>query len=569
VAYKWTTIIAFAAYGFAALINAALPLLYRRITDTVASAPAVLVQEQLVEAFVILAVVYLVSMVLFRAGDFALTYSQSGVLKRVSDYAFAKVQQHSYQFFSNTFAGSLVAKHRRFVSSFETLEDIVLFYAWMNGISLLMTFAVLTWAAPLLGALFLLWLVAYISMSVWFVKRKTPKDIAHAEAQSRTTAVLADAITNTLTIKMFASIGAEKSYFSKTTGEEAEKRSDAWMFQNIQFAVQSAFLLVFDLCALALALWLWVRGDISVGTVVLVVVYMINLFGMTWNLSRNLTKAIQALADAKEMVDLLDTPIEVKDASGSTAANITKGGIAFKDVRFSYERGSTVFNNFSLTIAPREKIGLVGHSGAGKTTVTKLLLRFADVQSGEILIDGQNIAHITQDELRAHISYVPQEPLLFHRTLRENIAYGKPDATEEEIIEVAKRARAHEFIVNLPDGYETLVGERGVKLSGGERQRVAIARAMLKDAPILILDEATSSLDSLSERTIQEAFAELMKGKTALVVAHRLSTISQMDRILVFDKGAIVEEGTHSELVKKNGVYAELWHEQAGGFLGE
>jgi ATP-binding cassette subfamily B protein len=226
-----------------------------------------------------------------------------------------------------------------------------------------------------------------------------------------------------------------------------------------------------------------------------------------------------------------------------------------------------LFNKFSLSVKSGEKIGLVGHSGSGKTTITKLLLRFMDVQSGEILIDGQDISKIKQDDLRRNISYVPQDPILFHRSLRENIAYGKSDASQEEIVAASKAANAHDFITSLPEGYDTLVGERGIKLSGGERQRVAIARAMLKDAPILILDEATSALDSISERHIQEAFERLMKGRTTLAIAHRLSTIQKMDRIVVFSNGKISEQGTHSELTKNSGVYAELWQEQSSGFI--
>ena len=234
---------------------------------------------------------------------------------------------------------------------------------------------------------------------------------------------------------------------------------------------------------------------------------------------------------------------------------------------FVYKNGATVFNNFSLKIKSGEKVGLVGHSGSGKSTLTKLLMRFVNISGGEILIDGQNIRAVRQDDLRQHISYISQEPILFHRSIRDNIAYSRPNASEEQIIESAKKAHAHEFILNLKYGYDTLVGERGVKLSGGERQRVAIARAMLKDSPILMLDEATSSLDSISESYIQDAFNELMKGKTTIVIAHRLSTIQKMDRIIVLDKGQIAEEGTHKELLENNALYSKLWEHQTGGFL--
>lgn len=286
------------------------------------------------------------------------------------------------------------------------------------------------------------------------------------------------------------------------------------------------------------------------------------------NIIRNVENGLDEIAPMYEIIKLEP---EIKDPPHPEKSNISTGGISFNKLKFSYGDAASgtkkLFSNFNLDIKPGEKIGLVGPSGGGKTTITKLILRFMDVDGGEILIDGQNIANITQNDLRKNITYVPQEPLLFHRSLKENIAYGKPGATEAEIIEVAKKARAHEFITPLKSGYNTLVGERGTKLSGGQRQRVAIARAMLKPAPILILDEATSALDSESEKKIQEALWELMKNKTAIVVAHRLSTIKHMDRIIVIENGKIKEQGSHTELIKLKGSYANLWQHQSGGFV--
>jgi ATP-binding cassette subfamily B protein len=306
---------------------------------------------------------------------------------------------------------------------------------------------------------------------------------------------------------------------------------------------------------------------VSAGTIVLVQVYVVTVFNIVWTISKNIVRASSALTDATEMVKLFEQTPDVLDVAKPKKFEVSLGKIEFKNVGFSYDDGNPLFNNLSFTIAPGERVAFVGHSGAGKTTVTKLLLRFADVTEGAITIDGVDIAKVRQDELRARIAYVPQEPILFHRSLHDNIAYAKPGATHEEVVVVAKRAHAHEFIEQLRWGYDTLVGERGIKLSGGERQRVAIARAMLKDAPILVLDEATSSLDSVSEGYIQEAFAELMNGRTTIVIAHRLSTIQGMDRIIVFGQGGIEEEGTHAELLAKHGKYAELWGSQVGGFL--
>jgi len=312
---------------------------------------------------------------------------------------------------------------------------------------------------------------------------------------------------------------------------------------------------------------LWLAGLISTGTVVLTQTYMVIIFDRMWDLGNSLTKFMKSAADMQEMVDIFEVKLDIADPKHPEKIRMGEGHVVFSDMTFSYPNGKEVFSGFNLDIKPGERIGLVGQSGAGKSTVTKLLLRFTDVTAGSITIDGQDIRAVTQDDLRNIISYVPQEPVLFHRTLRENIAYGKPNATLEEIQEAARRAHAAEFISELELGYDTYVGERGVKLSGGERQRIAIARAILKDAPVLMLDEATSSLDSHSEALIQDAFNELMKGKTTIVIAHRLSTIQKMDRIIVLENGRIIEEGTHAELLaQKNGSYKDMWDLQAGGF---
>jgi ATP-binding cassette, subfamily B, bacterial len=278
----------------------------------------------------------------------------------------------------------------------------------------------------------------------------------------------------------------------------------------------------------------------------------------------------RAMGDARDMVDILALQPEVQDPKNPEPSHISKGQIDFNDVIFTHDGShDALFEKLNLHIKPGEKIGLVGHSGSGKTTLTRILLRFSDIDGGSITIDGQNIARLTQDDLRRSIAYVPQEPLLFHRSIRENIAYGLPEATEAQIKEAARKANAAEFIDQLENGYETLVGERGVKLSGGQRQRIVIARAILKDAPILVLDEATSALDSESELLIQDALQELMKQRTAIVIAHRLSTIQKMDRIVVLENGNVVEQGSHAELVDQKGVYAQLWAHQSGGFIEE
>jgi ATP-binding cassette subfamily B protein len=507
----------------------------------------------------------------FRLADFFLTHSQSHILKDLADDAFARLEKHSYGFFANTFAGTLVAKVRRYVNAFETMQDQFVFAVWMNGLRLLFGLGVLLYFSWPLGSVLLVWLVFYVFITIFFTKRKIKKDLLTAEANSKTTGVLADAITNMLNIKMFASRSRELAYFAKATSLEEKRRRNAWYFQNFQFMFQGYFIAIFEFVGMFAAVYLWLRGSISAGTIILMQIYIFTSFEVVWDIGRNFSKVVKAFADSKEMVDIFEKSVAVKDPKNPEKCRISKGKIEINDISFLYEeegtRGVSVFKRLSLKIAPGEKIGLVGPSGAGKSTVTKLLLRFADVQKGKILIDGQDISHITQNDLRFNIAYVPQEPILFHRTIRENIAYAKPEASGQEIIDAAKKARAHEFIERLPQGYETYVGARGIKLSGGERQRVAIARAMLKSAPILILDEATSSLDSISEQHIQAAFDELMKGRTTIVVAHRLSTIQKMDRIIVFDKGLVAEDGSHKELIKKKGLYYKLWKQQSHGFM--
>ncbi|MBR1939242.1 ATP-binding cassette domain-containing protein, partial [Candidatus Saccharibacteria bacterium] len=306
---------------------------------------------------------------------------------------------------------------------------------------------------------------------------------------------------------------------------------------------------------------------LSVSTLILIVNYSTSIMSELWDINSILKNVNRIFGDAYEMTKILDTVDTVVDMPNAQPILVKRGEIEFRDIHFQHaDAKEAIFDHFSLKIAPGERVGLVGVSGSGKTTLTKLLLRFADVQGGEILVDGQNISEVQQISLRESIAYVPQETALFHRTITENIAYGKPDASQRDVVRAAKLANAHEFITDLPNGYETMVGERGIKLSGGQRQRVAIARAILKDAPVLVLDEATSALDSESEALIQGALERLMKGRTSIVVAHRLSTVASLDRIVVLKHGKIIEQGTHEELLEKHGAYSRLWSRQSGAF---
>jgi ATP-binding cassette, subfamily B, bacterial len=544
------------------------PLIFKAIIDLFSSGLARdFILNQVLHLFLIVCVILVIQNIGYRIGDFSVAYFESKVMKRLYDFTFAKLLQHSYNFFSNNFSGSLIAKSRRFVNQFETLMDIVSFQIWFSFVTITSILVVLFFKLPVLAWAFLAWSVVYVFITSFFIKKKIVYDMEEASADSFVTARFSDAITNVFNIKIFSSNKIEENNFKLNTEDEENKRRRAWYFGNYQNVVQAGMMAILQIFVLFLDIHFWYEGKITLGMFVLVQTYMFTLFDVLWNLGRSFSRAMKAMTDMQEVVDIFDKPIDIIDKVLPENLKMKEGHIVFENVSFAYKNGNLVLKNFNLEIVPGERIGLVGHSGAGKSTITKLLLRFSDTQEGNIFIDGQDIKNITQNNLRSVISYVPQESILFHRTIRENIAYGRPSATVEEIEEVARKSFAHDFIIKLPQGYDTLVGERGIKLSGGERQRVAIARAMLKNSPIIVLDEATSSLDSVSEEYIQKGFNQLMEGKTTIVVAHRLSTISKLDRIIVLENGEIVEMGTHKELLEKDGVYANLWNHQTGGFM--
>jgi ATP-binding cassette subfamily B protein len=362
---------------------------------------------------------------------------------------------------------------------------------------------------------------------------------------------------------------SEQKSFNAVSQKRYKTALKDWYVSEYIFAFQSFMMFFIEFLLIWITVSMALKGKLTLGDIVLVQFYLVGIMGSLWSFGRVIRNIERSLADAHEMTVILLTPKLVTDAPHAKIFAPSSGAISFNAVSFGYEESTNLFDKLTLDIKPGEKIGLVGPSGGGKTTITKLILRLSDLSSGEILIDSQNIAAVQQDSLREHIAFVPQEPILFHRTLADNIRYGNEHATDKELLQAAKFAHADEFISALPLKYETLVGERGVKLSGGQRQRVAIARAMLRNARILVLDEATSALDSESESLIQDALWKLMEGRTAIVIAHRLSTIQRMDRIIVLDKGQIAEEGTHNQLVAKGGLYAKLWGHQSGGFLQE
>ncbi|MDP3794704.1 MAG: ABC transporter ATP-binding protein, partial [bacterium] len=368
----------------------------------------------------------------------------------------------------------------------------------------------------------------------------------------------------------FTSLKDELRWFRELLDRQRRLRVFTWDLESYMFALQDVLMVAVEFAVFYVAIYAWAEGRLTIGTLVLIQTYLFQAFMRLWDFGRVVRAMYRHLADAEEMVETLHTPHEIQDKPKARKLTVKAGQVEFRDVSFTYSRTREVIKRLDLTIAPKEKVGLVGPSGAGKSTIVALIFRFFDVASGGIYIDGTNITDVTQESLRSQLSLVPQDPVLFHRTLFENIRYGRRTATNKEVLEAAHLAHCDDFIARLPDGYNTYVGERGIKLSGGERQRVAIARAILKDAPILVLDEATSSLDSHSEAMIQDALKTLMRGKTTIVIAHRLSTIMNMDRIVVIGDGQVRETGTHRRLLENSGgLYKQLWELQAGGFIAD
>ena len=484
---------------------------------------------------------------------------------------FSKLTNQTLFFHSNKFGGSLVSQTNKLVGAVESFWDTIIWSVLPLVISLVGSIVVLStllWQY----ALFLLIFSIVFSLVVYYGSKPMAKlTKKEAKSSNKLNGQLADVISNVLAVKSSGAEATEQKFFAKTVNSWRDSSLDVMRGFLKVSTIYSSINMVIKIGAIAFAVYAAQNDLVSVASVYLIITYTGSVAHELWNMNGIMRNYNRIIGNANDMVEVLQTPTTLIDKSDSKL-KVISGEISMDKITFTHDegQGDTLFHDFSLEIKPGEKIGLVGASGSGKTTLTKLLLRFADIDSGKITIDGQDISEVTQASLRAKIAYVPQEPLLFHRSVRENIAYGRPDATDAEIEEAAKKAGAYDFIVGLKDGFDTMVGERGIKLSGGQRQRVAIARAILKDAPILVLDEATSALDSESEALIQKSLETLMKNRTSIVIAHRLSTIAKLDRIIVLKNGKIVEDGSHDELInKKRGVYAKLWARQSGGFIEE
>lgn len=504
--------------------------------------------------------------VAFRVYDFLSAKVLPTFRAQVRGALFEYALQHSYEYYANNFAGSIANKIARLPDALERIINIIATIMAPIVVAFLINIVFLYHAKPLFAYIMGIWFILHFSITYFFTCKCAVYAKKHSESVTTVNGKVVDILSNMVNVRLFAHQRFEKRYFGKFQKEEVKKayelmRYNAWMKVFLGLASQT-----FIFSMIGGGLYAWQQDWITLGELTLVL-SSLNLLGLAWYMGMHLIEVYQNVGTCQEALSIVQAMPDIVDAPGAKPIRITQGEIRFEQVNFGYNSGKKIFRNKTVTLAPGERVGLVGFSGSGKSTFANLILRYFEVESGRICIDNQDIHCVTQDSLREQIALIPQDTSLFHRTLLENIRYGRSDASDAEVIKAARKAHCHEFIEQLPDGYQTLAGERGVKLSGGQRQRIAIARAILKNAPILILDEATSALDSVTENYIQESLKALMLNRTVIVIAHRLSTLSDMNRILVFQNGEIIEDGKHVKLLKNDGHYAALWKRQSDGFL--
>lgn len=566
--YKVSGLIVFICTVGGALTNTIFPIYFKKFFNILAEPGSKsVIADQLVHLLFIILGLQLIHWGFRRLQSYTNVFFQTRIMADLSNTCFTYIHQHSFAFFTNNYVGSLVKRANRFATAFEALADKVTFMLLPLFVNITTIIIVLTQVNKWLSLVLIAWTIVFIIINFFFIRYKLKYDILRSEADTKMTGVLADTITNNVNVKLFNGYDREVANFSKVNNSARNLRALTWTLSTHFETVQGLLAIALEIGLFYIAIILWTKDLVTIGDFVLIQAYAITVIMEIWDFGRTIQRGYEDLADADEMTQILETPHGIVDQPNAKNLKVKAGQINFSAMDFYYNDTRKIFSKFNLQINPEEKVALVGPSGAGKTTIIKLLLRMYEIGEGDIKIDGQNIAKVTQESLWENIGMVPQDPILFHRSLLENIRYGKPKATAKEAVAAAKLAHCHEFISSFPDGYDTYVGERGVKLSGGERQRVAIARAILRNSPILILDEATSSLDSESENLIQDALNNLIKNKTVIVIAHRLSTIMKMDRIIVVDGGKIIEQGTHDELVERKGIYNKLWSLQAGGFI--
>ncbi|MBX9607263.1 MAG: ABC transporter ATP-binding protein/permease [Gammaproteobacteria bacterium] len=504
-----------------------------------------------------------------RASGTLLVMLGPALRRRVRRELFAWLQLHSQRYFLSNFAGSLANRIAEVSMGVAQVIWTVLFDFWPLAISFGVSQVLLAQVNPRLALVLGAWIVVYVLVSFLLARRCRRYARDYAAARSAVSGTIVDSVSNIMTAKLFARRDFERRYLDDYLEVEvARARSTFWFMEGIRW-FQFLSALVLMLGVIGYALKLFGAGAMSAGQFAMAASLSLLLIEQARGLSRRFLEFFEFLGNINDGVGMIVRPHEVVDLPGAAPLAVTRGEIRFEHVDFAYSAERPVFRDLNLVFAPGERVGLVGYSGSGKSTLVNLVLRLFEPQAGRILIDGQDVRTVTQESLRAAVAMIPQDPLLFHRSLMDNIRYGRLDASDEEVIEAARRAHAHEFIVAMEQGYDALVGERGVKLSGGQRQRIALARAILKGSPILLLDEATSALDSVTEKLIQQSLDFLMRDRTVVVIAHRLSTLASMDRIVVFHEGRVVEDGSHAALLARDGHYAHMWAMQAGGFLPE
>ncbi len=559
-------------FGYVALLTYANSYYMGKIVDRVSEGPVTSSEVFSVFGNLIFAliVVNVIGQLCSKLQDYSIWKLEIGSNYRLATNCFDTLSNQSMTFHTNRYGGSLVSQTSKFLSAYQLLVETFIYGFLPLVFSVVMIIVMLIGRVPLYVAILIGMLVIYVTIAYIMYRKVLPLNSNAASAQNDLSGELSDAVTNILSVKTYGREDYEKGLF-ETANERVVCADSKRMRSSMTRGVLTAGVIVIIMVIVTI----FISGGnawfgISAGTLVMMFTYTYTLSMRFNEINSMMQRFNRIFGDAEAMTLILDEPRLVEDIPEAQPLSVTKGDIDFHNLDFRYFDAAAddeIFHDFSLHIPAGERVGLVGRSGSGKTTLTKLLLRLDDIQKGQILVDGQDIAKCTQQSLRRQIAYVPQEALLFHRTIRENIAYGRPNASDEEIRKASKEANALEFIEKLPHGFDTLVGERGIKLSGGQRQRVAIARAILADAPILVLDEATSALDSESEKLVQDALKNLMRNRTSIVVAHRLSTVAALDRIVVLSDGRIAEEGTHADLIEQDGEYAKLWNRQTGSFL--
>jgi ATP-binding cassette, subfamily B, bacterial len=566
--FRWWYLATFWLETGGAAVGISIPYALGRITRTVASSQSGAAAALAIRTPLAMFVALSVADVAFgrAAGNCQFTVSPR-LRQKVTNDLYAYLQHHAQRYFDDSFAGALA--HRISETSMGVTQSLwaLLFDFWPIAITLAVAVTYLSRASGALAAFVGVWSVLFVVISYALAKSCQPYARQHASARSITSGKLVDSVSNISSVRLFGRLLFERRYIDRYLEAEVSAARTAHAHTERIRWFQHLSALVLKVGTLLFSLDLWKRGRIDVGTFVMSTSMALLIITEARNLGRRFMEFFEYVGNIENGVRTIVQPHEVKDRTPAAELVVRAGEIRFEDVTFGYRPDVPVFEDLNLTLRAGERVGLVGYSGSGKSTLVSLILRLYDPQRGKVLVDGVDIGTVTQISLHKQVGLIPQDPTLFHRSLRENIGYGRLDAADDAVEGAAGRAYAHEFIAESREGYDSLVGERGVKLSGGQRQRIAIARVILKDAPILILDEATSSLDSATEKRLQASLEDLMANKTVIVVAHRLSTIAHLDRILVFDSGRIVEDGTHPQLLALGGTYKHLWSRQVDGFL--